>query len=80
MEGVFLCKRLAIRLYGAATDRELFEPCYRGTIHLITVQEILERIRLVNEETEITPLMEQKHVKLDGTIIDVEAIAVPSIP
>ena len=38
---------------------------------------VLERIRLVNEEGKPAPLMEQKHVKLDGTTIYVEAHAAP---
>ena len=38
---------------------------------------ILKRIRTINNEGKPALLMEQKHVKLDGTIIDVEAISAP---
>ncbi len=48
---------------------ERISPDYRETIQ--------ERIRLLNEEREKVPPMVQKYLKLDGTVIYVEASAVP---
>ena len=48
---------------------ERISPDYRDAIR--------ERVRLLNEERERVPPMVQKYLKLDGTVITVEASAVP---
>jgi PAS domain S-box-containing protein len=67
----------AIRLYGAASEKELLGHRIVERVHSVYYARILERIRSINEEKKPSPVMEQKHVKLDGTTIDVEAIASP---
>jgi PAS domain S-box-containing protein len=78
MDGCFAyVNDAATRLYGAASEKELLghdivervHPDYRGSV--------LERIRSVNQERKPGPAMEQKHLKLNGMTIDVEAIASP---
>ncbi|MGA2936047.1 MAG: PAS domain S-box protein [Syntrophobacteraceae bacterium] len=66
-----------IRLYGAASEKELLGHDIVERVHPDYRARILERIRSINEEKKAAPVMEQKHVKLDGTTIDVEAIASP---
>jgi len=67
----------AVQFFGAKSAEDLlgrpiidrFHPDYRGTLQ--------ERLRLLNEERKPVPTMEQKYLKLDGSVIDVEASAVP---
>ena len=78
MEGRFAyVNDMAIRLYGAASEEELLGRDVMETVHPDYRAKILERIRSANEERKPASLMEQKHVKLDGTIIDVEAVSTP---
>ena len=67
----------AIRLYGAASEKELLGHAIVERIHPDNRAKILERIRLINEEGKPASLMEQKHVNLDGTTVYVEAHSVP---
>ena len=67
----------AIRLYGAASKEELLGSDIVERVHPDHRARILERIRSVNEEGKPAPLMEQKHVKLDGATIYVEAHSTP---
>ena len=67
----------AIRLYGAASGKDLLGHRMMERVHPDYHARILERIRTTNEEKKPAPLMETKHVKLDGTTIDVEAVASP---
>ena len=64
----------AIRLYGAASGKDLLGHRMMERVHPDYHARILERIRATNEEKKPAPLMETKHVKLDGTTIDVEAV------
>lgn len=67
----------AIQFFGAKSAGDLlgrpiidrYHPDNRGTLQ--------ERLRLLNEERKSVPMMEQKYLKLDGSVIDVEASAVP---
>jgi len=69
----------ALRLYGAESETELlgrplierFHPDYR--------MRGLERLRWLNEEKRPAPMVEQKHVRMDGTVIDVEVSSVPFV-
>ena len=67
----------AIRLYGAASKKELLGHRVVERVHPDYRARILERIRSTNEEKKHVPVMEQKHVKLDGTAIYVEAVSSP---
>ncbi len=65
----------AVRLYGAASENELLGRDIVERIHPDYRGEIFKRIRSINEGAEPHPPMEQKQLKLDGTIIYVEASA-----
>ncbi len=67
----------AIRLYGAASEKELLGHRMVERVHPDYHARILERIRSTNEEKKHVPVMEQKHVKLDGTAVYVEAVSSP---
>jgi PAS domain S-box-containing protein len=67
----------AVRLYGAASEKELLGRDMVERIHPDYHAKILERIRSGNEEGKPAPPMEQKHVRLDGMSIFVEAHSVP---
>jgi PAS domain S-box-containing protein len=63
----------AVRLYGAKSKEELLGSDIVERLHPDYRERVLERIRSAAEERKQSALMEQKHVKLDGTIMDVEA-------
>jgi len=67
----------AIRLYGAASKEELLGHDIAERVHTDYRARVMERIRSVNKEGKPAPLMEQKHVKLDGALIYVEAHSSP---
>ncbi len=67
----------AIHMYGAASEEELSGHAIIGRIHPDHRANVLERIRFIDEERKPTPLMELKHVKLDGTTVYAESHAVP---
>ncbi len=67
----------AIRLYGAASKEELLGHDIAERVHPDYRARVMERIRSVNKEGKPAPLMEQKHVKLDGALIYVEAHSAP---
>ncbi len=66
-----------IRLYGAVSEKELLGRDVVERVHPDYRAKILQRIQSVNEKGMPAPLMEQKHLKLDGTTIDTETHAVP---
>ena len=67
----------ALKLYGARDRRDLlgrpvlerFHPAYHSVVR--------ERIRLLNEEKESVPSLEQIHLRLDGSEIFVDVSAAP---
>ncbi len=67
----------AVQFFGAKSAEDLlgrpiidrYHPDHRGILQ--------ERLRLLNEQRKPAPTMEQKYLKLDGSVIDVEASAVP---
>ena len=67
----------AVQFFGAKSAEDLLgrpiidrlHPDYRGALR--------ERLLLLNEERKSVLTMEQKYLKLDGSVIDVEASAVP---
>ena len=67
----------AIRLYGAASEKELLDSDILERIHPDHRAKVAERIQFMNEKRKSTPLMEFKHLKLDGTPVYVESHAVP---
>ncbi len=67
----------ALRLYGAGSVEQLLGSPVVNRIHPNYRAKAMERIHLLCSERRVVPVMEQKHIKLDGTIIEVEVSAVP---
>ncbi len=66
-----------LRQYGATSEKELLGHAIVERIHPDHRAKVLERMRFINEEGKSVPMMELKHVKLDGTTVYVESHAVP---
>ena len=67
----------AIKLYGATSPEELIGRSVLELVHPDYRRIVQERIRKLTEENIQSERMEQKAVRLDGTVINVEVAAVP---
>jgi len=66
-----------LRLYGATSPMQLIgRPIYER-FHPAYHEMIRERVRLLHDEKAGTSIIEQRHLKMDGTILNVEVSAVP---
>ena len=65
-----------IRLLGASGPGDLIEKSVFENIHPGCIEIVKERIRQLEQGKEV-PLLEEKYVRLDGTIVDVEVAASP---
>jgi PAS domain S-box-containing protein len=65
------------KLLGAATPDELIGKPVMDFLHPDYWEIVKERIRQIREEGRGTPLIEEKFVRLDGTVVDVEVAAIP---
>lgn len=83
-EGIFIqthgqfayINKAALKMFGATAEQLLGQPImtrFHPDYHTV----IQERVRLLHEERQEAPPMEQKYLKLDGTSFDVEVSAVP---
>lgn len=66
-----------LRLYGAENTDQLLGTSVYDRIHPDCCELARERIRTLNQEQKEIPLLEYKHIRLDGTPVDVEVSAVP---
>ncbi len=66
-----------IRLLGASSADELAGKPVLDIVHPDSRDVIGDVMRHVGGDGRPTPLMEQKYVRLDGTVVDVEAMGVP---
>lgn len=67
----------ALTLFGATTDAQLLDRPILERIHPDYRAAVAERIRRTNELGDRSANMEQIHLRLDGTSVDVEVSAVP---
>jgi PAS domain S-box-containing protein len=67
----------AVQLYGAASKEELLGREIVERVHPDYRAIVLDSIRSAVEEGKQTHLMAQRHTKLDGTIMEVEASSTP---
>lgn len=67
-----------IKLLGASTSQELIGKPILDIVHPDYREQVLERAQQ-NQEGQQTPLVEQKFVRLDGQVVDVEATGIPTI-
>jgi PAS domain S-box-containing protein len=64
------------KLIGAKNPHDLIGISILDIIHPDSRKKVIDRLRQENEGKEV-PLMEEKFVKLDGSVIDVEVIGIP---
>jgi PAS domain S-box-containing protein len=67
----------AVRLFGAATPDDLIGKTPFDIFHPDCHREIRERIETQLQDSRPTRFLEQKIVRLDGTVVDVEATSAP---
>lgn len=66
-----------VKLFGAATPEELMGKPVLDLFHPEEREIVKERIRRLLEERKQAPLLEEKILRLDGTVADVEVTASP---
>jgi PAS domain S-box-containing protein len=76
-EEIFYANPAATKLLGAADPEELIGRKILDFIHPEYRPVVLERARVVREENQMAPLLEEKFLRLDGTPVEVEVTAVP---
>ncbi len=69
----------AQRLWGADKPEQLIGESVLDRVHPDYHDTVRKRIRQVQEEGSATDLIEQKHVRLDGGVIDVEVAGMPFV-
>ncbi|HEX3282203.1 MAG TPA: PAS domain S-box protein [Pyrinomonadaceae bacterium] len=69
----------AQRLWGAEKPEQLVGRSILDRVHPDYHDTVKERVRQVEEHGSATNLIEQKHVRLDGTVIDVEVAGMPFV-
>ena len=69
----------ALQVLGATDPREVVGRSALDFIHPDYHAAVKERIAQMREEGTVAPLLEEKYVRLDGGILDVEVVAVPFI-
>jgi PAS domain S-box-containing protein len=69
----------ALILFGAICPEELLGQCVFDRVHPDYREPARERARLSQEEGIGSPLKEQKYLRLDGSVIDVESVSTPII-
>jgi PAS domain S-box-containing protein len=67
----------AMKLLGASSKDELIGRSPLEILHPDYRESVKERMRLINVHKKSVAAQEQKFIKLDGTIVDVESLAVP---
>ncbi|RJR35499.1 MAG: PAS domain S-box protein [Desulfobacteraceae bacterium] len=66
-----------MRLTGAERPEQLIGTSLLNWVVPEIREKVAERIRTINEERAPIVPMERKHIRLDGTMLDVEAVAAP---
>jgi PAS domain S-box-containing protein len=74
---IIYLNRAAQHLWGASSGDELIGRSILDVIHPDYRDLVSKRIRDINELGEPSPLNEQKHLKLNGEVIDVEVTGMP---
>ncbi|HWR82053.1 MAG TPA: PAS domain S-box protein [Candidatus Deferrimicrobium sp.] len=67
----------AVRLFGAASADELLGKPALSFVHPDYLEVVKERIRRIYDEVEVAEMIEERMVRLDGRVIDVEVAAAP---
>jgi PAS domain S-box-containing protein len=67
----------AQRLWGASSAADLVGRSILNVVHPDYRQLVSERVKDVQDRSATSPLSEQKHIRLDGEVIDVEVTGLP---
>jgi len=67
----------AVILLGAASTEELIGKPTMCIVHPDYWEIVKERIRQTQEQGKSAPLIEEKYIRLDGSVIDVEVLTIP---
>lgn len=79
-EGKFVfANSTAVKLYGAATLDEIIGKPVLDFVHPDFREVVGDRIRQLRDESKEAPLLEEKWLRLDGSIFDAEVAAIPFI-
>lgn len=70
--GLIYANPAAIKMYGAESARDLVGTPILDWIHPDCHELVLARVKSIAEHGVSTPMIEEKHLRLDGTVIDVE--------
>ena len=77
-DGVFrYLNPAALRLLGAATSHQLVGQPLMDRIHPNSRHAVAVRARLVGKERKAVPVLEEQHIRVDGTVFDSEVNAAP---
>ena len=63
----------AVKMFGAASASDLLDTAMLDRVHPDFHQVVFERVKHYSEHGGNTPMVQEKFLKLDGTVIDVEA-------
>jgi PAS domain S-box-containing protein len=74
-----LVNHSAMKLYGATNPKELLGKPILDLVHPDDQEIVKERIRQLQENTNPVPLLEEKWLRLDGTVFYAEVVAIPLI-
>jgi len=69
--------RAAIRLMGARSEKDLIGKSILQFVHPSFHKTVKERVKLLYSTNKPTPPIEEKFVRTNGEIIDVEVISMP---
>ncbi len=76
-ERIVFINSAGVRLFGAANDDALLGRPVRDIFHQSCRSEAVERLRQVTNEGRPIPFSQQKIVRADGAVVDVEVAAAP---
>ncbi len=69
----------ALAMFGAENSRQIVGRSFLEIIHTDSRAAVIERARLVREERKAVPFLEERLLRLDGTVFDGEVTARPFI-
>ena len=67
----------AVAMFGAQSEQELLDTPILSLIHPDSHKIVLERVKAGTEQGTTASLLDEKYIKLDGTVFDVEAQGQP---
>ena len=69
----------ALSMFGAESIEQLVGQSYLDRVHPDSRDAVIDRARIVRQEQKAVPLLEEQHLRMDGTAFDIEANAIPFV-